>query len=88
MLKINVKIYGKVYTHDVKNNADAIELAAYAGFMQAMVSQPYSTTTGKGEWDMWERVIKILTDAANNFLINVPFYKEYNLEADHADTDK
>ena len=78
MLKINVKTDGNVYTHEVKNDADVIALAAHAGFMQAMTSDPF--TTGKDEWDMWQRVIEILTDATNKFLINVPFYTEYDLE--------
>lgn len=79
MLKINVKTDGNVYTHDVKDNADAIALAVHAGFMQAMTNDPF--TTGKDEWDMWQKVIDILTDATNKFLINVPFYVEYDLEA-------
>ena len=74
-----IKINGNVYTHEVKNDADAIELAAHAGFMQAMTNDPF--TTGKDEWDMWQEVIEILTDATNKFLINVPFYTKYDLEA-------
>ena len=73
MLKINIKIAGNEYAHEVKNSAEAIALAAHAGFMQAMAN-------GNDEWDMWQRVIEILTDAEYNFIINVPFDTKYDLE--------
>lgn len=78
MIKINVTTDGNTYTHDVHNNADAIALAAHAGFMQAMTSDPF--TTGKNEWDMWQQVIEILTAASNAFIINTPGVSVFDLE--------